>query len=68
MVATKRPTRKPPVRRTKVAKAARGSKRNRDAISMLRDDHTRVDSMFKRFATMKGDGETKATLVQAICS
>jgi hypothetical protein len=39
-----------------------------DAVAMLKDDHKRVDAMFKRFDKMKTDGEEKRALVNVICN
>jgi hypothetical protein len=38
-----------------------------DAVTMLKDDHKRVDGMFKQFDKMKTDGEEKRALVDMIC-
>ena len=38
-----------------------------DAIALLKDDHKRVDALFKRFAKLKQDDEEKAGLVETIC-
>jgi Hemerythrin HHE cation binding domain len=38
-----------------------------DAVTMLKDDHKRVDGMFKQFDKMKTDGEEKRALVNMIC-
>ena len=38
-----------------------------DAVALLKDDHKRVDALFKRFAKLKQDDEEKAALVETIC-
>jgi hypothetical protein len=38
-----------------------------DAIALLKDDHKRVDALFKRFAKLKQEDEEKAGLVETIC-
>lgn len=55
---TKSTTRKSPPRRKAAAP---------DAIALLREDHKRVDEMFKRFDKLKEDGAEKLALVQKIC-
>jgi len=47
--------------------ARRASARPKDAISMLRADHTRVQEMFERFESVR-DPSRKEKLVQQICS
>jgi len=57
-MATSTTTRKPPQRRKPAAP---------DAIAILKDDHKKVDEMFKRFDKLKEDGDEKLALVQKIC-
>lgn len=38
-----------------------------DAVALLKEDHKRVDALFKRFAKLEDDGEAKAALVDEIC-
>lgn len=39
-----------------------------NAITLLREDHKRVDALFKRFDKLERDGVEKAALVQTICT
>ncbi len=39
-----------------------------NAITLLREDHKRVDALFKRFDKLERDGVEKAGLVQTICA
>ncbi len=38
-----------------------------DAVTMLKNDHARVDELFKRFAALKSGGARKGALVAKIC-
>jgi hemerythrin superfamily protein len=76
MPATAKSVRNPPIRRrTSAAETRREQKRigtdkrskGIDAVALLKDDHQRVDKMFKQFDEMKNDGEEKAALVKIIC-
>jgi hypothetical protein len=65
----------PPIRRARAAETTREhegigtDKRSKgiDAVALLKDDHERVDKMFKQFDEMRNDGEEKAALVKIIC-
>lgn len=66
-VTASRPTRKHPSTRSasKAPRRAAGP----DAIAMLREDHKRVDTLFKRFDKIKDDSthSQKQALVDEIC-
>ncbi len=75
MPATAKSVRKPPMRRTSAEtrrqrKRISTDKRSKgiDAVALLKDDHQRVDEMFKQFDEMRNDGEEKAALVKVICN